>query len=164
MSSELNGMMRELYDNTGERNPRTAASKLLDEIPPADRDKILRFLLTQHYSSFLSGLRRAGGKHLRRTPAVNPAAQTGRALDELDSRPIYVPLLGKRITWGEMTRDYWESFNAYRWGRAAGYQATAEWGERNLAALETSHVTRSGDLPILVKRELFDIQPDDPEE
>lgn len=177
---DLTAIMRQVWDDTGEADPREAAKEVLGRIPEGLDEAVLLYLLAGAYSSFLTGISREppldGGEdddqdadqperrkptRKRRNPAINPAVHRDDVIRDLDERPFYVPSVGRyaRVKFRDMTAAYWAEFAEYRRNRAHGYEVSAQWAELNIAKLDEYRAARSGDLPDDVKREIFEDAP-----
>lgn len=173
---DLTAIMREVWDDTRETNPRVAAREILRRVPEDSDEQLLLYLLDRAYSTFISPLWReppidqepsprspqaASGKPPRRRPAINPDAYHDGVMRDLDERPFFVPSQGTRmrVRFKDMTAEFWHEWVNARRTRAAGYEASAQWGEMNISRLAQHGVERSGDLPDVVKKEIFAGEP-----
>lgn len=167
--TDLSQIMREVWEDSREKNPETAASEILSRIPEADREEVLLHLLALAYSVFLTGIsrepvltpERMGRMHRRRNPAINPRGFRERVISDLDERPFYVPSRKIRIPFAKMDAACWAEWSQYRRVRMTAYAAAAEWGDLNASKLAEYNVTVSGELPDAVKEELFEQSPED---
>jgi hypothetical protein len=170
---DLTEEMRIYWESTYDKDPENAAKELFQRIPQYDHEEVFTTLLEHAYSTYLARARHweqpeenptgQSGKPVRHSPAVNPAAHRGDLIDNLDNRPFFVPGTG-HVIFKKMTVEDWEARRDLRLNRAAGYAASAAWQEKNISAILDSGVQYSGELSDDVKRDLFDIEPDDPEE
>ena len=155
--TKLNELMRELWNETHEANPETAAPKLFASLPSDEFVSTFQALIAGAYSTFLSSVGTEKNKRERRSrPTQNPQRYRAQLLAEIAMRPFRVPSRGAiRVHFQDMTQEYWIEWIAAKESRINGYRENIAWAQ-GIVVLMTEHkASVCGELPDDIKVELF---------
>ena len=156
--TKLNELMRELWNETHEANPETAAPKLFSSLPPDEFISTFQALIAGAYSTFLSsvGTEKNKREERRSRPTQNPQRYRAQLLAEISMRPFRVPSRGAvRVHFQDMTPAYWREWIQAKESRINGYRENIVWAEGICVLMETHRAAVCGELPDDVKVELF---------
>ena len=158
---QLHQLIRNTLTDTRELDQVKLAEKVFASINPEERDEALFQALVSLCSAAMTAYSRSPAHQETATAApVRRHRQqfTGRReslIEGLLHRPFFVPSLGTRVYYKDMTASHWREYTQDKQVRAQSYQRSAEWGQAQLALLEEHKVERSGDLPEAVIKEQF---------
>lgn len=141
----LNEAMKTHWEETGDRDPQTAAIQLLAQIPGSEFIDTLMDLLAARYADWTA---KNVKPERRRVPPADPSRWRDALAIGVNYKQFYIN--GKPTFYRDLTPDLLRTFI----GRRTGADPEVAWARANIRLMKQHRVGTCGELPDLVKKEM----------